>query len=105
MTPPSLRSLLLLVATPAALLAQGRVHTITGRVTTDSGTAIPAADVIVTIAPTTESIADKTDASGAYKLVIPAEKATGEYLLYIGALGRRPFRQRVTIKSPDSTAA
>jgi hypothetical protein len=105
MTPPSLRSLLLLVATPAVLLAQGRVHTITGRVTTDSGTAIPAADVIVTIAPTTESIADKTDASGAYKLVIPAEKATGEYLLYIGALGRRPFRQRVTIKSPDSTAA
>ena len=36
--------------------------------------------------------------------MIPAEKATGEYLLYIGALGRRPFRQRVTIKSPDSTA-
>ena len=105
MTTPSLRSLLLLVATPAVLLGQGRVHTITGRVTTDSGTAIPAADVIVTIAPTTESIADKTDASGAYKLVIPAEKATGEYLLYIGALGRRPFRQRVTIKSPDSTAA
>ena len=103
--PTSLRSLLLLVATPAALLGQGRVHTITGRVTTDSGTAIPAADVIVTIAPTTESIAEKTDASGAYKLVIPAEKATGEYLLYIGALGRRPFRQRVTIKSPDSTAA
>jgi hypothetical protein len=104
MTTPSLRSLLLLVATPAILFAQGRVHTITGRVTTDSGTAIPAADVIVTIAPTTESITDKTDASGAYKLVIPAEKATGEYLLYIGALGRRPFRQRVTIKSPDSTA-
>ncbi|HEY2162615.1 MAG TPA: hypothetical protein VGH04_01435, partial [Gemmatimonadaceae bacterium] len=71
MTAPSLRSLILLVATPAALLAQGRVHTITGRVTTDSGTAIAAADVIVTIAPTTESIADKTDASGAYKLVVP----------------------------------
>jgi hypothetical protein len=85
-------------------VAQGRAHSITGRVTSDSGVVIAAADVIVTIAPTTESIADKTDASGNYRVVIPADKATGEYLLYIGAVGRRPFRQRVTIKSPDSTA-
>jgi Carboxypeptidase regulatory-like domain len=93
-----------LALAPATLLAQARAHTIRGRVTTDSGTAIPAADVIVTIAPTTESIAEKTDSSGAYKLVIPADKATGEYLLYIGALGRRPFRQRVTIKGSDTSA-
>ena len=100
----STRWLLLTVLAPATLAAQGRAHSITGRVTTDSGVAVPAADVIVTIAPTTESISEKTDASGNYRVMIPADKATGEYLLYIGALGRRPFRQRVTIKAGDSTA-
>ena len=95
---------LVAMCVPANLVAQGHAHSITGRVTNDSGVVIGAADVIVTIAPTTESIADKTDASGNYRVVIPADKATGEYLVYIGALGRRPFRQRVTIKAGDSTA-
>jgi hypothetical protein len=71
-------------------------------VTTDSGAVIPAADVIITVAPSAETIIGKSDSSGAYRVVIP--KPTGEYLLYIGALGRKPFRQRVTIAAADSIA-
>jgi len=41
-----------------------RQQVIRGAVTSDSGTAISAADVIVTIAPSAETIAGKTDAAG-----------------------------------------
>jgi len=81
-----------------------RQQVIRGAVTSDSGTAISAADVIVTIAPSAETIAGKTDAAGIYRMVIPPASATGEYLIYIGALGRRPFRQRVTITPPADSA-
>jgi len=81
-----------------------RQHVIRGIVTSDSGTAISAADVIVTVAPSAETITGKTDAAGIYRMVIPPGSATGEYLLYIGALGRRPFRQRVTIAPPSDSA-
>ena len=87
---------------PGTLRAQQRPHVISGRVTTDSGAVIPAANVFVTIAPTTETIGGTTDSTGAYRIVIP--NPTGEYLLYIGALGRKPLRQRVTITAPESTA-
>ncbi|MDB4878429.1 MAG: hypothetical protein JWM41_4875 [Gemmatimonadetes bacterium] len=91
----------LLLAHPAVSMAQ-RPHVIQGRVTTDSGAVVAAADVIVTVAPSAETIAGKSDAAGAYRIVIP--NATGEYILYIGALGRKPFRQRVTIAKTDSVA-
>lgn len=93
-----------LAVLPAVAGAQQRSHVIRGRVTSDSGTAIPAADVIVTVAPSAETIIGKSDSSGAYRVVIPPANATGEYLLYIGALGRRPFRQRVAITAPDTAA-
>ena len=92
----------ILAATPRAAHAQQHQHVIRGRVTTDSGATIPAVDVIVTIAPTMESIAGKSDSTGVYRIVIP--NPTGEYLLYVNALGRRPFRQRVTIASSDTVA-
>src|SRR5438105_4207645 len=92
----------LLGALPTIGRAQTKHHAIQGRVTTDSGAAIPAADVIVTIAPTAETVVGKTDSSGAYRVAIP--NPTGEYLLYVGALGRKPFRQRVTIAAADSEA-
>jgi len=87
---------------PFAVLEAQRVHAITGKVTSDSGAVIAAADVIVTIAPSTETVTAKSDAAGNYRVVIPAASATGEYLLYVGALGRRPFRQRVTFTPRDS---
>lgn len=81
----------------------GRQHVIQGRVTSDSGGApIPAADVIVTIAPSAETVLGKSDASGAFRLAIA--NATGEYILNVSALGFRPFRQRVTIAARDSVA-
>src|SRR5207253_2289380 len=82
--------------------AQAKHHVIQGRVTTDSGVVVVAADVIVTIAPTAETMASKTDSSGNYRVAIT--NTTGEYLLYVGAIGRKPFRQRVTISAVDSTA-
>ena len=91
---------LLLAATTAR--AQQRPQTISGRVTSDSGAAIAAADVIVTVAPTAESIAGKSDANGNYRIVIPTP--TGEYILYVGTVGKRPFRQRVTIPLADTGA-
>ena len=78
--PRCLRLCLLLVVMPGTLRAQQRPHVISGRVTTDSGAVIPAANVFVTIAPTTETIGGTTDSTGAYRIVIP--NPTGEYLLY-----------------------
>jgi hypothetical protein len=89
------------LALPVAAAAQ-RPHVISGRVTSDSGAAIASADVIVTVAPSAETVLGKTDAAGAYRLVIP--NPTGEYILNISALGFRAFRQRVTIPSPDTAA-
>lgn len=99
----ALLALLAFLGVAPALLAQ-RQQVIRGTVTSDSGAAIPAADVIVTVAPSAETISGKTDASGSYRIVIPAASATGEYLLYIGALGRRPLRQRVTIGAAADSA-
>lgn len=97
-----LSTLLLCAALPFGAVRAQQPHVIQGRVTTDSGVAIPAADVIVTVAPSAETISGKSDSSGAYRVVIT--KPTGEYILYIGALGRKAFRQRVTIKAPDTVA-
>lgn len=94
--------IVLSAAIPRPALAQQRAQVIRGRVTTDSGAAIPAADVIVTIAPTTESIAGKSDSTGGFRIVVP--HPTGEYVVYIGTVGRRPFRQRVTISANDTDA-
>ncbi|MGH7620513.1 MAG: carboxypeptidase-like regulatory domain-containing protein [Gemmatimonadaceae bacterium] len=77
------RSLVVLLALAATTRLAGaqQPHVIRGRVTTDSGAAIPLADIIVTIAPTAESIQEKSDSSGRYRVVIP--HPTGEYILYI----------------------
>src|SRR6185436_8091245 len=82
--------------------AQTRPHVIEGRVTSDSGAAISAADVFVTIAPSAEIVSGKTDGTGNYHISIT--DATGEYILNVSALGYRNFRQRVTIKPGDSVA-
>jgi hypothetical protein len=94
--------LLILAAPPLAARAQQPRHIVRGRVTSDSGTAIAGADVIVTIAPTTESVAGRSDSTGAYR--IPITNPTGEYLVYISAIGRRPFRQRISIAPGDTVA-
>ena len=83
--------------------AQTKPHVIQGRVTADSGgAAVGTADVVVTIAPTAETVLGKTDGSGAYRIAIA--NATGEYILNISALGFKPFRQRVTMPAGDTIA-
>jgi hypothetical protein len=73
---------------------------IRGRVTSDSGKVLAAADIIVTMAPSAETFVSKTDSAGVYRVEIP--KGSGEYLLYIGMTGFRPFRQRVTRKGSET---
>jgi len=101
--PAALAAVLLSVLSLAqSAKAQARPHVIQGRVTSDSGAAISAADVFVTIAPSAEIVSAKSDATGNYRLTIA--NATGEYILNISALGYRNFHQRVTIKPGDSVA-
>ena len=83
------------------LTAQARPDSVSGRVTTDSGAVIAGADVIVTIAPSTNTVRQTTDSAGRYAMAIP--EGTGEYILYIGAAGRKPFRTRLTRIGRDST--
>ena len=80
--------------------AQTRADVIRGQVKTDSGRVVAAADVIVTMAPNREIFRATSDSAGRYQLRI--EKGTGDYLVYIGAPGRRPFRKRVTRSGSDS---
>ena len=95
--------LLLCLATFGSAQTPAPPHVIQGRVTSDSGgKPITAADVIVTIAPSAETVLGKTDNTGAYRLTVA--NATGEYILNISALGFRPFRQRVTMKPGDTVA-
>jgi hypothetical protein len=80
--------------------SSARTEIIRGRVSTDSGAAIPGAAVIATRAPDFSVFQTTTDTGGRYILIIP--NGTADYLLHISAIGRQPFRKRVTI---DSTMA
>ena len=90
---------------PHRAAAQGatsaRPDSVRGRVTTDSGAVITGADVIITIAPSTKTVRQTTDSTGHYAMAIA--DGTGEYILYIGAAGRKPFRERLTRVGRDST--
>ena len=82
----------LLVAS-APLLGQVRADTIRGRATTDSGKAVAAANVFVTMAPLRQVFQSQTDSAGNFQVVIP--EGSGDYLLYVGAPGRKGFRRRL----------
>ncbi|MGH7619775.1 MAG: carboxypeptidase regulatory-like domain-containing protein [Gemmatimonadaceae bacterium] len=73
-----------------------------GRVTSDSGVAIPGADVVVTVVPRADVFSATTDSNGLYRVEIA--QPTGEYVVLIRAIGRQLFRQRVTIAPGDSAA-
>jgi hypothetical protein len=79
---------------------QARPEVIRGRVTTDSGRVIAGADVIVTMAPNRDVFRSTSDSAGQYRVEIA--KGTGDYLVYIGAPGRRALRKRVTRSGNDS---
>lgn len=100
---PYLAVISALVIAPRFLSAQTQ-HVIRGQVATDSGVTIPNADVIVTVAPTVETFVNKTDSAGEFRVVIPPSSATGQYILYVSAVGRESFRQRVTLTISDTSA-
>jgi hypothetical protein len=94
-------SFLLVCVASSRSHAQIRAETIRGVVKTDSGKVIAAADIIVTMAPNREIFRATSDSTGRYRLTI--DKGTGDYLVYIGAAGRRAFRKRVVRSGNDST--
>lgn len=85
--------LLALIAPSRGLIAQ-HTDVVRGTVATDSGAAIPNADIVVTIAPSAEVVRAQSDTSGTFYL--PIRNGTGEYVLSISSIGRRPFRQRLS---------
>jgi len=95
------RASALLIAAATAAAAQSRTDVIKGRVTTDSGAVVAGAQVIVTMAPTRAVVQATGDASGNYEIKL--DNGTGEYLLYISAVGRVAFRKRLTATGGDTT--
>jgi len=85
---------------PAQPVYQIHRDVIRGRVTTDSGVAIVAADVAVTMAPDRTTQFAKSDSAGRYEIVF--EKGTGDYLVHIASIGRQAFRQRAVRSGSDS---
>ena len=73
---------------------------IRGRVTTDSGRVVVAAEVAVTMAPDRTTQFAKSDSAGRYEIVF--ERGTGDYLVHIAALAREAFRKRVVRSGNDS---
>jgi hypothetical protein len=71
---------------------------------TRGGRPLPAT-VILTIAPTTESIVREADSSGTATFLLVGDQRTGEYIISASALGYRPGRQRLTAPASDSVYA
>ena len=86
----------------AAQLPTYDIHrdVIRGRVTTDSGRAIPGAEVAVTMAPDRVFQRTTSDSAGHFELIW--EKGTGDYLVHVVASGRMTSRKRVTRVMPDT---
>lgn len=92
-----------LAAIPSLLhaqLAPTRREIVRGKVTADSGAALPVVEVIVTMAPDRVSKATSTDAAGVYEITF--ENGTGDYLVHFSAPGWQTFRKRVTRTGGDS---
>jgi hypothetical protein len=71
-----------------------RVEVLRGRVTTDSGVALPEAQITATMGPARVVRATTSDVTGSWSLEFP--NATGDYLVHIVTPGRSAFRKRVT---------
>ncbi|HEX2781366.1 MAG TPA: carboxypeptidase-like regulatory domain-containing protein [Gemmatimonadaceae bacterium] len=84
-----------LILLPASTLAaqNSAADVIRGRVTDDSARAIAGATVIITRGPDRLVQQASTDSSGRYS--IRFEPGTGDYLVYVTALGRKSARRRV----------
>lgn len=80
--------------------AAQQAETVRGQVVTDAGVPLAGATVIVTRGPDRLSLSTVTQQDGAYSIRFAA--GTGDYLVYVSASGRVPFRLRVRRSGPDS---
>lgn len=84
--------------------AQSRPEVLRGRVTADSaGTPLPGVTVTVTRGPDREVRTTTTGADGRWQVAFA--NGTGDYLVGATAIGRAPFRRRVTRGAPGFPAA
>src|SRR5438477_6831576 len=90
----------LLLLSPAVLMAQGMPEVVRGRVMAVAGAAIRGAEVTVT--KTTDGTAQttKSDSLGAYRVDWP--NGSSSYLIQIAAPGFQPLRKIVARSGPDS---
>src|SRR5688500_9237323 len=86
-------ALMLAAASPAIALAQAPSDTLRGRVVTDSGAAVPAAEITVTRAPDRLVQRTRSDSSGHWIIVFV--EGTGDYLVHVSAPGFQSARKRV----------
>ncbi|MBL0940768.1 MAG: carboxypeptidase regulatory-like domain-containing protein [Gemmatimonadaceae bacterium] len=63
------------------------------------------ATVVLTIAPTAESLVAQADASGTASIAVAGAQRTGEYIVSATALGYRTARQRIVVPSADTVFA
>ncbi len=92
------------VRAAAAQPSAARPELLRGRITLDSaGTPAPNATVTVTRGPDREVKRTTTGADGRWQLAYP--NGTGDYLVSVAAIGRTPFRKRVTRGAPGFPAA
>ena len=73
---------------------------VSGRVLADSAHPLAGAIVSVTMAPDRTLKQDTTNADGRWR--VRFERASGDYLVHIAAIGRQSFRKRVTAALMDS---
>jgi hypothetical protein len=90
-------------AQPSAQPAARR-ELLRGRVAGDTaGTPLPGVTVTVTRGPDREVRTTTTGADGRWQVTFP--NGTGDYLVGVSAIGRAPFRRRVTRGAPGQPAA
>lgn len=81
-------------AVERAAMPRAQRETLSGHVTNATGAPLAGVVVIATMAPNRETFADTTNATGMYRITV--ERGTGDYVLYIAALGMTPARKRIT---------
>ncbi|HEY4304489.1 MAG TPA: carboxypeptidase-like regulatory domain-containing protein [Gemmatimonadaceae bacterium] len=93
--------LLAVVTRSAPAQARARTDVVTGHVRSENAEPVVGADVVITIAPSAATVRTRSDSSGNFRLVV--SNGTGEYVLFVGMIGRVPFRKRLTASGSDTT--
>lgn len=89
------------VATPRFTAGQGTTRIEVSVRAAKSQAPLPAT-VVLTIAPTTESLVVQADPSGTASVTLVGPQRTGEYIVSASAIGYRTSRQRVTVPGADT---